>query len=110
MQMMEPNPPSMTTPQLRQEESPPMVVPNFTSSPLQVLSQPYLSVTQTGSVQNLEVTQSVEDLEETLALTRETRSKITMLKEIKVLLFKERYVKKCILICLPINRYKNPNQ
>lgn len=93
MTIMEANPPNMKALQPRQEEYPPMVVPIFMASPLPVLTQPYPTVAQNVLVQNLEATQNIEDLKEILALIRETRTEITILKEIKNLLFKERCVK-----------------
>lgn len=69
--IMEANPPNPMAPQPRQEESSPMVVPIFMTSLPQVLTQSYPLVDLNGLVQNLEVTQDLENLEETLALTRE---------------------------------------
>lgn len=45
-------------------------------------------------MQNIEVTQEIEELEETIQVMRETRIGIIILKETKVFLFRERYVKK----------------
>ncbi|KAG5620666.1 hypothetical protein H5410_005884 [Solanum commersonii] len=54
----------------------------------------YSSPTPENLVQNIEVDQSLAELEEALVLLRETRTKIVILKDTIVMLFRERFVKK----------------
>ncbi|KAM3381828.1 hypothetical protein P3S68_007401 [Capsicum galapagoense] len=56
------------------------------------------------TVSNLQENIDLQEVEDALELMRETRMEIHILKEIKVLVFKKRFVKKAILICPPFLR------
>ncbi|KAH0765497.1 hypothetical protein KY285_001368 [Solanum tuberosum] len=81
-------------------ENSPQVVPDIGTSNPQVLPHhiiPPLSPLAATRGENVDV----REVEEAISLMRETRTKIGVLKEIKIIIFKERFEKKHILICPP---------
>ncbi|KAG5573040.1 hypothetical protein H5410_062806 [Solanum commersonii] len=81
------------------QESPPQTGPIFTTLTSKVTHVPR-TLPPTLSP-NLEENVNVREIEETIELMRETRTKIALLKDVKVMIFKERFIKKHTLICPP---------
>ncbi|KAH0652418.1 hypothetical protein KY290_030851 [Solanum tuberosum] len=81
-------------------ENSPQVVPDIGTSNPQVLPHHIISPLSPLAMTRGEHV-DVREVEEAIALMRETRTKIGFLKEIKIIIFKERFEKKHILICPP---------